>query len=249
MDKSARRRRKYLTVTIVTLIFIIQVIVFFLINKKLNEYTNDNPQYDCDDVKTAYGADFDKYAVIQWNNGEKDVKTEKNDALLCFCSEFYGTYGITKTFISTFQTKTHSGQVIIGKICKDWVKILFKIQALGYMFSILIAIFGTILRNIIIALINFIGQRTFAKQFQKTLEVLFVTFFINSIFVIVLVNTNLEKTRLPILKDLFTGQFTDFSRDWYDKIGSIIVFSQIIMIISTPIDCAVRLVTARIKVY
>ena len=66
---------------------------------------------------------------------------------------------------------------------------------------------------------------------------------------IILVNTNLENTGIPILKDLFTGQFTDFSRDWYDKIGSIIIFSQIIMIISTPIDCAVRLVTVRIKIY
>jgi hypothetical protein len=85
------------------------------------------------------------------------VKTEKNDALSCFCSEFYDNYGITKSFISSFQTKTSSGQVISGKICKEWVKLFFKIQALGYMFSILIAIFGTILRNLIITLITWIG--------------------------------------------------------------------------------------------
>jgi len=117
------------------------------------------------------------------------------------------------------------------------------------MFSILIAIFGSILRNTIISLITWIGFRTFANQYRKTLQVLFVSYFINSVLVLVLVNTNFENSRVPFVKHIFTGAYTDFSRDWYDKIGSIIITSQIIMIISTPIDCAVRIVTQSFKQY
>ena len=64
MDKSARRRRQYIAFFIVTFIFIIQITAFFIINKKIDEYNDDSPEYDCEDVKTAYGSDFDKYAVI-----------------------------------------------------------------------------------------------------------------------------------------------------------------------------------------
>lgn len=95
---------------------------------------------------------------------------------------------------------------------------------MSYLISLVIVSFNYILRTIIIGLIMWIGKKTYAKQYQMTFEVLFVSQFINSALILFLVTFNFEDSRLQSLAGkIFNGEFKDFTESWYDKVGSVYV--------------------------
>ena len=58
--------------------------------------------------------------------------------------------------------------------------------------------------------------------------VVFIVQFFNTAILLLLVNANLSETRLWGLNKIFTGPYTDFSQDWYNDVGVIIVSTMVI---------------------
>jgi hypothetical protein len=121
---------------------------------------------------------------------------------------------------------------------------------MNYLISLIIVSFNYILRTIIIGLIKWIGKKTYAKQYQMTFEVLFVSQFINSGLVLFLVTFNFEDSRLQSFAGkIFNGEFKDFTETWYEKVGSVYVQTLFVIGLSPVIDCALKITLARYKYY
>jgi hypothetical protein len=117
------------------------------------------------------------------------------------------------------------------------------------MVSLLIVSFNFILRTTIIALVKWIGKKTFSEQYNKTAQFLFLTQIINSALILVLVHANFENSSFPLINKIFNGEFPDFTIEWYGSVGSIITQTLVIIGFATPIDCLYVLLWCRWKQY
>lgn len=115
--------------------------------------------------------------------------------------------------------------------------------------SLLVVTFNFILRTTIISLIKWIGMKTFSRQYKTTAQMLFLTQFINSAVILVLVHANFENSTFPLVNKIFNGEFPDFTQEWYNKVGSIITQTLVIIGIACPIDCLYVIAWTRYKQY
>jgi hypothetical protein len=56
--------RKFVTFSIMVLFWVMQIMTIFYFNKKINEYEEEYPQRNCEDVRSNYGKEFDRFAII-----------------------------------------------------------------------------------------------------------------------------------------------------------------------------------------
>lgn len=56
----------------------------------------------------------------------------------------------------------------------------------------------------------------------------FIAYYFNTGFVLLLSSANLKETYIPFFKDEIQGQYTDFSDEWYRDIGINIIKTMII---------------------
>ena len=50
-----------------------------------------------------------------------------------------------------------------------------------------------------------------------------MTQFFNTAVLLLLVNANFSEMKVPYLNQAFTGQYTDFTSDWYGDVGVILI--------------------------
>ena len=102
LPKNAKLFRKFVTFSVIALFWLLQIMTIFYFNKKITEYEEEYPQRNCEDVRSNYGEEFDKFAIIQWYDTQIGVETQTNDATQCFCESFYNDYGFTKAYMTKF---------------------------------------------------------------------------------------------------------------------------------------------------
>lgn len=81
---------------------------------------------------------------------------------------------------------------------------------------------NTILKMMIIALITWIGYDTVSEQMTKITNGVFIALFFNTGILLVLTNANLSDLSENLGK-VFSGNFYDYSVNWYASVGSILV--------------------------
>jgi len=64
LPKNAKIFRKFVTFSVMVLFWLLQIVTIFYFNKKINEYEEEYPQRNCEDVRSNYGEEFDKFAII-----------------------------------------------------------------------------------------------------------------------------------------------------------------------------------------
>lgn len=74
---------------------------------------------------------------------------------------------------------------------------------------------------------------------NSILSYLFVSQFINSGIILLLVHSNFENAHVPFIKSIFNGSYPDFTMEWYYKIGSILTQTLLILGIAPAIDAMV----------
>lgn len=118
------------------------------------------------------------------------------------------------------------------------------------MISLMVVTFNFILRTTIIYLIKWIGMKTFSSQYKTTVQFLFLTQFINSALILVLVHANFENSKFaPVVNKIFNGEFPDFTQQWYNKVGPLLTQTLCIIGLATPLDCAFVLAYSRLRFY
>ncbi len=81
--------------------------------------------------------------------------------------------------------------------------------------TVLISIINILIRNLIYCLVNYIGYHTESERVNAIMKAIFVTVFINTGILNLIVNANFEF--YPYIYSIlpFKRQYTDFGKQWY----------------------------------
>lgn len=187
------------------------------------------PIVDCKDVQDLYTDSLGKFAVVQYKESLIETNQHSLDALVCFCDKEVKTYGYSKTLSKTYEATLNSGETISGQVCGEYLYEKYLIKALKLSISFIIAGFNLVLRGIIINKVKWYGKKMLSQQMDATLKLLFVISFINTSWMLLFVNANFDNSSLKFLSVIFSGQYPDFTFDWYFKVGSL--FTQTLLIV------------------
>jgi len=106
-------------------------------------------------------------------------------------------------------------------LCKEYFKDSIISKILGQSVAFFIIGINTVLKIVIIKLIQWISEDTFSKQLTSITNMVFVAQFFNTGILLLLVNANLkEHSLIPGSETVFAvGQFFDYSPQWYVDVG------------------------------
>ena len=85
--------------------------------------------------------------------------------------------------------------------------------------GLFIAIVNFIFRTLLIWSADQLQPSTFTDELIHMKRIIFIVAFLNSGILIILMSANFDK---PILRQIFTGQYNDFTSEWYTDVGQII---------------------------
>ena len=83
--KSIKYFRITINLLIIVLMLFLQVTFMFIINKKSVQMQSHYPLVDCNDVKSVFADDLQKFAVIQWDDINHGINLDQRGAHQCFC--------------------------------------------------------------------------------------------------------------------------------------------------------------------
>ena len=90
----------------------------------------------------------------------------------------------------------------------------------------LIIIVNTVIRMVVIIIINQVGCSTESQQMKYITDSVFLCIFFNTGFLLMLVNANLEEQGALVAKN-FNGLISDFNQDWFTSMGDTIVAAMV----------------------
>jgi len=105
------------------------------------------------------------------------------------------------------------------QICKTYIDDTMFARVLGGVMSFSIVVINTILRLIMITLIKWIGEDTHSQQLKSITNGVFIAQFLNTGFLILLVQANLKEVDFPLADSVFNGHFYDYLPLWYTAVG------------------------------
>ncbi len=80
-----------------------------------------------------------------------------------------------------------------------------------------------IMRIIINTLIKNIGFKTQSETISHIKDSVFFGAFCNTAILLLLVNANFGQIAIPIFEEIFKGKYPDFTPQWYNDIGDVLV--------------------------
>lgn len=104
-------------------------------------------------------------------------------------------------------------------ICYNYMTDNLRSRILGGVMSFSIVAINTILRLIMISLIKWIGEDTHSQQLKSITNGVFIAQFLNTGFLILLVQANLQEVNFPLADSVFNGPFYDYLPLWYTAVG------------------------------
>lgn len=163
---------------------------------------------------------------LDWNvNPEAPL----NGALQCFCDNEAKTLGPQK-WIAEFKYKASYAIKDIEnadqneKICRKYQETRWKILVMDNMIKYFIIILNTVIRMVVIIIINKVGCSTESTQMKYITDCVFICIFFNTGFLLMLCNSNLTEQSY-LWGALFKGNDSDFNQNWFTSMGDTIVGS------------------------
>lgn len=139
--------------------------------------------------------------------------------LKCYCD-------ISRKEVKGFNDDTYVSGVRSGstetteqQICKKYIDDTMFARVLGGVMSFSIVVINTILRMVMISLIKWIGEDTYSQQLKSITNGVFIAQFLNTGFLILLVQANLQEVDFPLSQSVFNGPFYDYLPLWYTAVG------------------------------
>jgi hypothetical protein len=97
---------------------------------------------------------------------------------------------------------------------------MFNATIIGGVMSFFIVAINTVLRMILINLIKWIGEDTHSQQLKSITNGVFITQFMNTGILILLVQANFTEVDIPLARTIFnSGPFYDYLPLWYTAVG------------------------------
>lgn len=189
-------------------------------NRPLLKY----PATNCVEIQETYGTNFQAGAFGEWDrNFDKEfneIETPVYTGILkCYCD-------LTRKSDKSFGASTlvegervGSEEKIKQAICYNYITDTFRAKVLGGIMSFSIVVINTILRLVMITLIKWIGEDTHSQQLKSITNGVFIAQFLNTGFLMLLVQANLQEVNFPLADSVFNGPFHDYLPLWYTAVG------------------------------
>ena len=210
ITRCARRLRKSVSVLLAILVLIASITIIYLIKTYETTLPSD-----------SYCADTEKINPDLTLQQAKQSYTT-SDQIYCYC------HSQSWTSITSDSKLTSYCSYFISKITTSLLLKFF--SACGVVFI------NFILRYIFKRLSKFERVSNKTKEQLNIMIKVFVATFINTALIVLLVNANFRRIPviyyIPYSDQVFTGQFADFTRDWYVNVGESVVFTMIVCIFS-----------------
>ena len=121
------------------------------------------------------------------------------------------------------------------KYCDQYVALWQKSIYYRVISSIGIIAINNLLKQFLRNVSHFERVTTVTKQQQRIMYRIFLAMFINTAFITLVVNANFQDfvvmQYVPFKEYMFAGNYADFTRDWYLKVGSVLVVTMIISMV------------------
>ena len=111
-------------------------------------------------------------------------------------------------------------------ICESYTETKLKITGMDNFIKYLIIIVNTVIRMVVIIIINKVGCSTESQQMKYITDSVFLCIFFNTGFLLMLVNANLEMQGYLVAKH-FKGGISDFDQNWFTNMGDTIVAAMV----------------------
>eukprot|EP00347_Sterkiella_histriomuscorum_P015842 403355479 len=213
---------------VITLCVLFATIVALVATKYFqNKYSEEYSVNHCGSISVTKQQAYEDYLL---------PKERQVGLLACYC---YNQLSIIQQFlylnyltcilrIAVKDIDFQNGQ----KLCNDWFTGYTLTNAMIYAAALAIVIFNAIILEILILLSEFQRYHTHTQERAASTIKMSISQVINTGIVILIVNARIPNNGLPELAPVFSGQFLDFSVEWYRVVGSTIMLAMIINIIS-----------------
>lgn len=106
------------------------------------------------------------------------------------------------------------------EMCQLFDELKTKSMYLTTLLAVFIAVSNYLFRSILVYLVEFLELDTYTEETYLVKAAVFSTTFMNSGILIILMSAH---SKSPIFKSLFKGEYADFTPDWFENIGTIII--------------------------
>jgi hypothetical protein len=194
------------------------------------EYGSDNGETEMD-LLPKIKADAKEELEKAYEHKSRELAESHPGYLQCYC-DIVKKKKLTdeKNEITTLNfnegkkgTKPGKGEDVTKEVslCNEYLIDSLISKVAGQSVAFFIIAINTILKMIIIKLIEWTGEDTFSKRLTSITNMVFVAQFFNTGILLLLVNANLsEHTFIPGSQTILgLGQFYDYSPQWYVDVG------------------------------
>jgi hypothetical protein len=169
-----------------------------------------------------------KYPLVNCASQEYTINTRREEEgkptqyvgyLSCYCQA-----EATEGAAADKEYRTQNGKQVL---CQQYWNYQWLNLAITNAITGFIVVVNTILSELTIRLITWIGYDTHSEMLTKITNGVFVAQFFNTGIIYLLVNANFKDT-LPSLASIFRGPFLDYEPAWYSAVGYLLVQTMLI---------------------
>jgi len=251
MDRTKKRVVVYL---IILIMLAISGSCIFVCSSNSNALKTKYPKTKCEQVDKDFirAGDPKKYKQLEGNAFQEftsqhalalqNQKTHYTDILQCFCKEEKKLkVPVDKLYVNQYDAKDSK------RICEIYFEDVKTGKFLGVCITLIIIIFNTILKLVIINAITWVGEDTYSERLASITNGVFVAQFFNTGLLLTLVNANITEHSPKFVTQFFSGEHYDYGPDWYDQVGSKITQTMLINAILPYVGLCTTILIPKVK--
>lgn len=178
---------------------------------------------DCSLISVSNKLVYDEYN----SNMNKTVK-DIGPTTYCFCSDKFWSdgYSATENSLISYETKIQP--------CKGFGLLYIQYNSFTILVTLIIPILNACMVYILTKLTKFEKHKTLTNDLRSLIGKIFISSFINSGVIILVANAKIADFKIGI--PVFTGEFDDFTPDWFMSVGISILFSMTLYAFTSQIS-------------
>ncbi|KAL4505499.1 hypothetical protein ABPG72_002561 [Tetrahymena utriculariae] len=220
-DSSALLLRKVVSIIVTLAVVIGSYILIVWIRNRKQDLMQQYPTVDCSNpIFDNIESDQGKQLVLQEDN--QPAGTVKVGYIYCYCKT-----QINEIFSGSLSQPYKS-------ICNSWFTSYTLSQFLPYASVLCIVVINVIIQFLFQSLSQFEKHKLLDDQLKSFIIKTFVAQFINTGLILLLTNINFDITTTGTLQFLFGGNYDDLSPEWFKNVGSVIILTLLINVVTAP---------------
>lgn len=165
-------------------------------------------------------------------------KVITSGALECYCEENRKKYPDT-WMVMEYEITRSNQQVETVRMCAEFRNVAYSVFFYMQIISIIIIVLNFVLRVICRKLINWVGYKTQTKRQAKMSKLEFTATFINTAFIPLLINANMQEQPIP---NNLEGPFPDFNSELFRYFGALLITTMLINMVNPVVEFCISYV-------